>query len=503
MLKTYLVICCLLVAKSLTAQTYFERILPNSSAAKSSAGHDLIYDKQQSTYYVLCNVAEFDTASTSGTLIEGPFTIGSKISKLNSAGELIWSQLYYTNCGPYCDVNIELWGRVPAKKIALSASNTLTLPFTQYGALQICDSIPGGGSNGFFSFYLRLLQIDRNDGAITKSTDLSFEDIGCRRDEIRDVNQESDDLGLLIYDQYNENVKHISFNEELEIIDSVTLIDSQPRSIDSATDGFFSLWTDYVLFFDSEGHLRDSIFFNLPETFYYSQKKFFENEEYLAFLVSAKEYFNDPYFTLFSLFDKVNHQLIAQKTILDRKIIDAQFIDDEIVFLEDLSDGFFDPLEKPVGVGLLDAELQEMAFSNYGFPYITPKKLRVFEDGNFAILGTSIKSFIDLEDGRQSDKTYVLVDNILSLSAVGIEESTQPAETVKITPNPASKHISLELPTNTKDAKTTIYNTTGQEVWQGPSDNSGIDISFFHPGLYHFTVRTKSGKIYSGKFIKV
>jgi len=294
-------------------------------------------------------------------------------------------------------------------------------------------------------------------------------------------------------------------NESLEMIDSLAFSNNrQPRFIDENTGDLISVWNEYALFFDGEGNLTDSIHYGLLEAVYSSKNKFFENENFLGFLIQGKQISDDSFITAIIVFNR-ELQLISQEIFPNRRIIDAQFIEDQIIFLEDKSNGFFDDLEKPIRVGLFNSSLQESTFTDYGFPYVVGEKLKVFDNQYFGVVGTSLRSFIELENGRQADRTYVLVDNISSLN-INRNINSPHREPAQIYPNPFLSQVWIEVENFQGEAwHLSVWNESGQIFYSFDVKHqiSSINSSGWPSGLYFIEGKDKQGKrIFIKKIVK-
>jgi hypothetical protein len=91
---------------------------------------------------------------------------------------------------------------------------------------------------------------------------------------------------------------------------------------------------------------------------------------------------------------------------------------------------------------------------------------------------------------------------------VGFEQ-TLPLETsaIRVFPNPAKETIHIDLSTTQEATLLNVYNLSGQLVAvrtiQSPEVKFTLDLQGFDPGMYFFELLGESGRLGSGKFLKV
>ncbi len=84
------------------------------------------------------------------------------------------------------------------------------------------------------------------------------------------------------------------------------------------------------------------------------------------------------------------------------------------------------------------------------------------------------------------------VDGMIGPSAINMNPENGRALTVF--PNPANDKIMINNIDGITVLKVIIYNSTGQKVFVGQPENSGIDVSGFHPGVYVVEIITREAR---------
>jgi hypothetical protein len=102
---------------------------------------------------------------------------------------------------------------------------------------------------------------------------------------------------------------------------------------------------------------------------------------------------------------------------------------------------------------------------------------------------------------------YYFLDDVLLIdsTASGIISNEEPTYFF-VNPNPVTDKLFIHMDSNTlAEAKLTISNTFGQEIWRQEFSSivnfNGISVSEFSPGVYFLSVQTKT-KYWGVKFIK-
>jgi hypothetical protein len=81
---------------------------------------------------------------------------------------------------------------------------------------------------------------------------------------------------------------------------------------------------------------------------------------------------------------------------------------------------------------------------------------------------------------------------------IGIAENKTPANKVKVYPNPASGHVSIQ---SAEATEVKVYNTLGQCVKTAQNTNE-ISLEGLPQGVYLLRVTTKDGSVFSDKVVK-
>jgi hypothetical protein len=94
---------------------------------------------------------------------------------------------------------------------------------------------------------------------------------------------------------------------------------------------------------------------------------------------------------------------------------------------------------------------------------------------------------------NSTDMFYVMIDDIRVGVGTGVEETTNVASTVAISPNPAKDQLNLNSTSTINNVK--IVNSLGQVVLDQVINNNkvSLDISTFEAGVYFVTSTTEKG----------
>jgi len=354
--KVLLLTLGVLLCGMLWGQPMFELLLPISEIDRSNTGYDLLFDPENEHYYVLSNTQIHDYLQTTGIPIEGEFTLGTSLTKLDLNGEIIWNELIRTNC-PYdtCPFILELHGRLPAEILMINNLGNIVLPYSAFYGFVIC-----GGKR---------------------------------------------------------------------------LTDDQTVSV-------------------------------------------------------------------MSVYDR-NYNRVYHRVFENRKLVDAEFYEGQIVYIESLRSSASSMEEKPIRVGTIDIESQLEESNTFGFPYVDGRKISVFSNGQIGVVGSSVSSFLETSE-RRSNQTYVLVTHIADIVSSRVLNNPNP-EQLTLFPNPATDYLEIKgLFDDYSDKTIDIYDLLGRKIDDCElNDGYSIDISRLPPGIYALILKAGSRILTNGKFVKI
>lgn len=501
-IKVLLLTLGMLLCGMLWGQSMFELLLPISEIDRSNTGYDLLFDPENEHYYVLSNTQIHDYLQTTGIPIEGEFTLGTSLTKLDLNGEIIWNELIRTNCpNDTCPFILELHGRLPAEILMINELGNIVLPYSAFYGFVICDTLENQGSLGNWYFMGKIAEISAADGAILEDDYLS-DIINCRKDIIVDAALVNDTVHLMTRDNYNIPVSYFKLNSNLDVISSVQISGRSIGDYDQHTNMFVSLWPTNALIYDETGDLIDSLSFEDTESIFAVTRTFFSCETHLGFLIGGKRLTDDQTVSIVSVYDR-NYNRVYHRVFENRKLVDAEFYEGQIVYIESLRSSASSMEEKPIRVGTIDIESQLEESNTFGFPYVDGRKISVFSNGQIGVVGSSVSSFLETSD-RRSNQTYVLVTHIADIVSSRALNNPNP-EQLTLFPNPATDHLEIKgLFDNYNDKTLEIYDLLGRKIDDCElKDGYSIDISRLPPGIYALILKAGSRILTNGKFVKI
>ncbi len=123
-----------------------------------------------------------------------------------------------------------------------------------------------------------------------------------------------------------------------------------------------------------------------------------------------------------------------------------------------------------------------------------------FEDDQYILLNVAILPSIIgtgfTESAMEIDYVRVYQESALSVSDLNKND-------IKIFPNPVADTLNIDLPTDLKGSKATIYSISGQEVTSFIQNETNLilDVSGYQTGIYFIRLQ-KDGKVATFKIFK-
>lgn len=456
------------------AQNHFETLI---SWGDTSVSGLYAREMPDSSFLLLSNNQYFYPGP--GILIEGPPTYGTGLIKISQDGAVEWKQLYNNVSG--------------GKSILPAASffpvkNSIIIPFLRDVGLLFCDSIPGTG--GMFSFSYKT-GITRANNATGTLMDLYLysEDSLCSTTTFRSFATINDSTTIAIETagrkRYveDEDESYVSVRTIPDSLVSQYSIDTN-YSIEGGQRGSFAYNRDDTSFtisayyrpassrriieINSKGEIKDVFNYQIPRWHYTYYFEMLNGAYY--FMVEEIDSMHGGIIKSYVLKYSEGGVIERQFDFYDSRAVDLELTPDgQILLLCDKSKGNWDDsISEPVRVYLLDEDLGEVKYRDFGFPYVNPSHITTTSDNGFLVTGTSLKDIID-EAIREPSQIYFLKSHIDSINLVWTSVPTEFSDgtDVRIYPNPCSEKLITQFEVqNTSMVQCSIYDYTGKRVRQ-------------------------------------
>jgi hypothetical protein len=110
-----------------------------------------------------------------------------------------------------------------------------------------------------------------------------------------------------------------------------------------------------------------------------------------------------------------------------------------------------------------------------------------------AVIGTSLSSGVSVGQG------FLGGSKVVTATPTGIDEIT--ADNASVYPNPFSGMVRIQ--SDADNINVSVYNTMGQEVYNGSYHKEGIDLSYLNSGIYIIHATANNKTISDTKLIKL
>lgn len=469
---------------SVFAQPALELIITWSNEDTSTTGLKALEDNY-GNLFILSDIDWFEKSSVNGIPIEGPFSLGTGITKISESGQKIWSYLYPTQ-------NVVKRGKAPATSFMMNSNDEIVLPYTSYEGFLFCYSI-GDAVFASESDKKAVMSIDPKRGGIIHNEQY-VNDYLCDWDKMEGIKETEWGYVLL----YHNSIDDILYIETLNHNFEVTDISAYPTYREMAVlsefeDKVFILSSKSISVLDYDANVVENYNIDVEDEIIASPNSYAENENYHVVGMGGIDYNSSSSISILYLFDKQG-SILSEKLYSDKLIRDVEISEsNQILVLFDLSKSKYDSIPKPVRVSQYDIDLNHIASGDYGFPYIHTGDISLTNDQKgFMVTGTRLTSIIDAEHGREADQVYFLKGQLSDL-IVSNENITQNSIDIKVFPNPTSDFLTINIVDNSisfDKINYTLMDSYGREVENGviPNKLSNIAIKGLPSGIYYLKI---------------
>lgn len=451
-------------------------------------------------FLILGNVQEyFDVPGE--IQIEGPYTYGSNILRIDSEGEVIWNELFQTNAELNWDINAN--ARTPSDIFLQFSPGEIILPYSYYLGYVLCDP-----NTAALSFKRRLLKLNSITGGLETSNFFLPDTICNIKHRIIGTKKINDEEFLNLYIESNTNKIILEYlNGELDLLEVKIITYHSPYIfLDDHFEEIIQVNSsiDSLIHYTYDSNILDSYPLELNETILFPNITLATNPTNIALLISGYNIDFTQKLSAISIFDRAGNKM-AQQYFYDTEIVHLDFIDpDHLIILGDNSLGdVSDTIERPINIQLRDINLNLVAEKNYGIPFIQPVHIQSLSDNSFGVLGTRLKS-IDLVNGKEPDQIYFIKKAISDISTVGLASLNN--KTFSINPNPSEGMFTLNYQIeNVNEASLIVYDMSGKLILQktlsSVEESVEIDLNKYSDGMYICQLITNIGTL-SKKIVK-
>ncbi|MEM1214965.1 MAG: T9SS type A sorting domain-containing protein [Bacteroidota bacterium] len=468
-----------------SAQNEFFTLLPTLEDSSSHGAVDVVYDPPTDRYWMLSTEYQFFNTS-GGYPNSGWFVFGSRITALNGDGEVLWEQLYQTNCEANCSSFSDLTGRLPAWQLFRRADGNLVLTFEHSAGFQTC------GTFASEVLYERTFIIAADDGTVLIDNDrLGVEDLSCRREELEMAHFQDEKLSVVLW--HNRDSTSIrQYNAELELV-AETIFNGTRKPIiyDPYHDRYWSIFDKtFYRWNEALTAIEDSLILELPAEFN-GLPRFFPFENHILILYQGSfDVATNGQATKIWLLDKTTG-VITEKLVLGKRYQRAIMMNGGLLLRASITNySTFYTTPNPIVMDWLDLDLNLRLTRAYGEEAYGGGNLKRLSSTHYAILGSHSRSF-DFDNGQAPDRAFIYVRSIDDLQAVTTEAVASPLLTVF--PNPAQRTVTFAA-SDQAIKKLYWYDALGRLVWQvDTAPTQLLDIRHLPSGMYQVQIALADG----------
>jgi len=328
MKKSLLSLTLFLTSLAVFAQSSFELIIPWGSGDTSATGLKAL-EGNYGNLFILSDIDWFEESSVNGIPIEGPFSLGTGITKISESGQKIWSYMYPTQ-------NVVKRGKAPATSFMMNSNDEIVLPYTSYEGFLFCYSI-GDAVFASESDKKAVMSINSEGGGIIHNERYT-NDYLCDWDKMKGIKETEWGYVLLYYNSIDDMLYIGKLNHNFE----VTNISAYPTYRKTAIlsefeDKAFILSSKNISILDYDANLIENYNIEIEDTIPASPIGYAENENYHIVGMRGIDYNSSNSISILYVVDKQG-STFSKKLYSDKLIRDVEISEsNEILVLFDLS----------------------------------------------------------------------------------------------------------------------------------------------------------------------